>query len=164
MEIIPDVTKDDVLSLFKTHVHHSSPTRAKTSIHLRSQKPRPARVSEAALAAFEHKAKESGLKAGPIGWKDELFTHGEPLLTQAVSYWQPILLSEDSGIAAEDGNKLLAMLSELAQQHPAQSNDEGKLKPGAVLVEDPLACRASRKVTEYPTPVVEWGDLPLAKY
>lgn len=162
VEVLPSITKDDVLSLFKTYVHYSSPTRAKTSIHLRSQKPRPVRVSEAALVAFEQNAKEKGLKAEPSAWRDELFAHGEPLFSQATAYWQPIFISEDSGLSAGEAQQLLDTLLELAQQYPAHGNDEGRLKPSAVLIEDPQACRATRRVTEYPTPVVEWGDLPLA--
>lgn len=112
---------------------------------------------------FEQKAAASGLKTEAVTWKDELFTHGEPLLTQVVSYWQPILQSEGSGLDAEAAQKLLATLPELALEIPAHSNDEGRLRPGVVLVEDAQVVRASRRVTEYPVPVVQWGDLPLSR-
>jgi insulysin len=163
VEILTSVTKADVLSLYKTHVHHSSPTRAKTSVHLRSQKPRAVRVSEGAITAFERKAKDAGLKTEATSWKDELFSHGEPLLAQATSYWRPLLLAADSGVSSDVTEKLIETLPQLAKDFPAHGNDEGKLRSEAVIIDDVQAIRASRKVTEHPVPAVEWGDLPLSK-
>ena len=37
-DMLDNITKSDVLTLFKSQVHYSSPTRAKISIHLASQK------------------------------------------------------------------------------------------------------------------------------
>ncbi|KAI0690596.1 insulin-degrading enzyme [Cytidiella melzeri] len=163
VEVLTTVTKADVLSVFKAYIHYSSPTRSKTSIHLRSQTPRPVRISEEAVAIFYQKAKESGLKTHAVTWKDELFAHGEPLLAQVSTYWQPILQSKESGVDVDAAKVLLETLPALAREFPAHGNDEGKLRPGAVLIEDAQVVRASRKVADYPVPVVEWGDLPLAK-
>ena len=60
--------------------------------------------------------------------------------------------------------QLTGILESLAREYPAQGNDEGAISPRSVVVEDIKQVRASRKVTEYPVPVIQWGDLPLAKY
>lgn len=155
------ITKSDVLALFKSHVHYSSPTRAKTSIHLASQKPAPTYASEQAIALFEQEVKAAGITADTSGWKEELFAHGEPPVKSVTAYWQPILESGFStpAIAAEHGRRLAALL----EQYPAKSNNLGTLRPESKLIEDPQAVRASRRLTDYPVPVVQWGDLPLAK-
>ena len=144
-------------------MHYSSPTRAKASIHLRSQKPPPAHLSEQAIAVFEQEAKKAGLKSDTSGWKEELFAHGEPLLAQVTSYWRPILTSADSGIDQQTAQGLAERFLQLAQQFPAKASDRGKYRPESLLARTPQAIRSSRKLSEYPVPLVQWGDLPLAK-
>ena len=52
-KLLETVTKDEMLSLFLTRVHPSSPSRSKLSVHMISQKTRPKRVSVEATTSFE---------------------------------------------------------------------------------------------------------------
>lgn len=162
-EVLEHITKADVLALFKSHVHYSSPSRAKTSVHLRSQKPAPFHISELAIAVFEQEVKAAGVKGETSGWKDELFAHGEPTQAQVAAYWRPILDNADSGIDAETATNLVKRMVALANEFPAKASDKGKLRPESVVIEDPKAIRASRRISDYPVPVVQWGEQPLAK-
>ncbi|KAI0093889.1 insulin-degrading enzyme [Irpex rosettiformis] len=160
-ELLDDVTKADVLALFKSHVHYSSPTRAKTSLHLASQRPAPTYVSEQAFAIFAQEVKVANRDVDTIGWKDEVFAHGEPLVKQVIAYLLPIL---EDGVSDEGTvQHFRDRLTTLIEEYPAKTNALGKLRPESRLIEDVRAVRASRKLTDYPVPLVQWGDLPIAK-
>ncbi|THG99965.1 hypothetical protein EW026_g2491 [Hermanssonia centrifuga] len=162
-QVLSGVTKDEILSLFKTHIHYSSPTRAKFSVHLRSQKPQPKKVSEAAMIAFEENISQRGLAIGSQQWRQELFESGEPLLTQAITYWTQIFSAESSGVSQDTVKDLLLGLSQLAERYPAQSAYEGKTRDSAMPIDDPATFRTSLRISDLPKPVVDWGDLPTSK-
>lgn len=157
-----NVTKEDVLTFFKERLHYSSPSRAKISVHLKAQKPRPKRLSEAAAVAFADSVQKKGVSVDADKWREELFSNGEPLLTQAAEYWQRLLAGE-SAISADKAKELLATLPTLAESSPATSDYEGKLRDGETVIEDPKAFRTTLRLTDPSKPVVEWGDLPSSK-
>ena len=150
------------MKLFKSRVHHSSPARTKLSVHLKAQKPRPKRMSEAAVAAFSDSLEKDGIAVDTTKWREELFAHGEPFLTDVSAYWQRVLESEDSK-SPQWVNDQLAKLATFAEAAPASSDYEGKLREGVVIVQDPKSYRAASRLTAPPKPVVEWGDLPSSK-
>lgn len=162
VEELRSVKKDDVLALFKSRVHYSSPTRAKVAVHLKAQKPRPKRTSEAALASFAESLENQGIVVDQTKWREELFAHGEPLQTEATAYWQRTLAEEES-LSPESAKDLLGSLATYAEAAPAISDYEGSLKEGTAVVEDPKAYRSRSRLTDPPKPVVEWGDLPQPK-
>lgn len=129
------------------------------AVHLKSQKARPKRMSEAAVSAFAESLQKEAIVVDAAKWREELFAHGEPLLTEAAAYWQRVLASEDK-ISPESTKHLLANLPTFAEKSPASTDNEGKLRDGVVLVEDPKKYRAMSKLTDPPKPLVEWGDLP----
>jgi len=152
-----------VLSLFLARIHPSSSTRAKLSVHMRSQKPQPKKISLAAMEAFESVLTARGITVDGQRWRDELTGSGEPLITQFGKYWQDTL-SQEPAITPEVAGQLMASLPPLLEQYPAQADDEGKVvKDSAVFIEDPKAFRASLKVVDPPLPLIEWGDLPKSK-
>ena len=147
------VTKDEVLALFLSHVHPSSTTRSKLSVHSRSQQPRPKHVSIAAAEAFERLVQEAGIAVDGISWREDFAADAEPLASDFTKHWE--------GEAVE---KLLVALPELLEMHPARADSEGALRDGVIHIEDPKAFRASLKVSEPPKPLVEWGDLPTSRF
>lgn len=162
VEILQNLTKDDVITLFKNRVHHASSSRTKLSVHLKAQKPRPKRISEAALTAFAESLEKKGVTADQSKWKEELFSSGEPALTQAAAYWQGVL-SNESSITQDEAKTILQTLPKFADEAPASSDYEGKLREGVSVVEDPKSYRSTLRLTDMPKPVVEWNDLPNSK-
>ncbi|KIP12311.1 hypothetical protein PHLGIDRAFT_21111 [Phlebiopsis gigantea 11061_1 CR5-6] len=162
VDILKTLTKDDLVTLFKSHVHHSSPSRAKLAVHLKAQKTRPKRISEAAVAAFAESLEKKGTSVDQAKWKEELFSSGEPALTQATTYWQQLLVGEKS-LSEDEVKVVLHTLLKFSEESPAASDYEGKLKEGTSLVEDPKGYRSTLRLTELPHPVVDWNDLPNSK-
>lgn len=154
------ITKEDLIALFKRRVHHSSPERAKVAVHLKAQKPRPKRMSEAAASAFAHSVEQTGVLVDHAKWREELFGHGEPLQTEVAAYWQRTL---GDSLSAESAKELLDTLPKHAEAVPSTSEYEGKLREGTAVVEDPKAYRSQSRLTDPPKPVIEWGDLPHSK-
>ncbi len=128
MKILADITKQEVVDFFNKYIHYSSPTRAKVSVHLRSQKPRPKKISLAAVTAFVQLLTEQGCTVDLSRWQEELFASGEPEMAQASAYWSRILVEETSGVSADVAKKTLGELPRLAQAHPAQADYEWKIK------------------------------------
>lgn len=157
------LTKDEVVSLFKTHVHHSSPNRAKLAVHLKAQKPRPKRMSEAATIAFVETVQGRGVVVDEAKWREELFAHGEPTLTQATEYWN-IVLKDEPRLSEVDVKTLLDAIPKLSESSPASSDYEGTLREGVSLITDSKQYRSTLRLTDLPKPVVEWGDLPVSKF
>jgi insulysin len=66
---LEEITKKDVL-LFMKHIHPSSPSRSKLSVHLVSQKlPSPKIITIAAAEAFEDVVRNSQLSVDEDGWR-----------------------------------------------------------------------------------------------
>lgn len=161
-ELVKSITKEDVNTLFLTRIHQSSPTRAKISVHLLSQKVKPKKISLAAMEAFESTALEQGFLVDGEKWREELTGDGEPLLAQFVKYWLDTL-SRDTP-ALEKVPQILAALPGLMEKFPAEGDYQGKLKEGVTFIEDAQAFKASLRVSDPPSPLVEWGDLPRSKF
>ena len=160
------MTKDEVLALFRSAVDPSSPERAKLSVHLKSQKPRPAKISVAAMEAFARKVAEKGYTVDEQAWRDALAADGDAALDKFGSYWRDALLAQAATVPPEVAQSLTTEVPALLKEYP--SADEGKddvaVDSRAVLIQDPKAFRASLPVSERPRPLVEWGDLPTSKY
>ncbi|KAF9000402.1 Metalloenzyme, LuxS/M16 peptidase-like protein [Cyathus striatus] len=152
---LKSVTKEEVLEFFLSHVHPSSPSRAKLSIHMKSIKPRPKKVSNSASLAFEALLHEAKLDV-PEGWREPL---GDmPTLQEFVTYWFDIL--KDS----EGGGKILALLPEIVKKYPVDGEQEDLEKEDAVYIKDVKAFKAGLKVSVDPGALVQWGDLPVSKF
>ena len=156
------ITKADIIALFKSNVHYASASRTKFSVHLKAQKPRPKRISEAALAAFAEALEKKGITVDPAKWKEELFSSGEPALAQATAYWQDVL-SKETSVSHDETMAILQTLPKFADESPASGDYEGKLREGNFIIEDPKSHRSTLSLTDMPKPVVEWNDLPNSK-
>ncbi len=115
------------------------------------------------MIAFEENISQRGLAIGSQQWRQELSESGEPLLTQAITYWTQIFSAESSGVSQDTVKDLLLELSQLAERYPAQSAYEGKTRDSAMPIDDPATFRTSLRISDLPKPVVDWGDLPTSK-
>ncbi|KAJ7481222.1 Metalloenzyme, LuxS/M16 peptidase-like protein [Mycena galericulata] len=143
-EFIQDVTKEDVLKLFLSDLHPASPTRAKLSVHMRSQKPRQLRVSSAAAETFTVLDAPSS---------DET-----PPLLDFEKYWSGVL----GGIPG--GQDLLGMIPDLVAKFPVPGEGEDVPRPGVTYITDVDAFKKGLGVSVDPGPMVQWGDLPVSKF
>lgn len=156
--MLDEITKDEILTHFMKHVHPSSPTRSKLSLHLRSQKPRAGHISRPAADAFEAAAREAGVPVDDIEWR-ELYSDGEPTAAEFGKFWQtqPALASVAPAVAGQ----LLAKMQALVVEFPAEKDAEGEMPAGVTRIEDMEAFRKSLKEAPHPRmPLVEWNDLP----
>ena len=144
-----------MVSLFLSHVHPSSKSRSKLSIHLQSQKPRPKHVSRVAADAFAQSVQEHGIQIEDIDWNSSLYADGEPTETQFSAFWKDALVEAP----ADASDKVFATLPHLFEQFPAQKDMQGSLSEDVIHIEDIMAFRKSLKVSEYPKPLVAWNDL-----
>jgi insulysin len=113
-----------------------------------SQKPRPPKMSAAAVEAFEQLLGRPELNGS---WKEELEGGGTPLATEFAKYWK------DQAIEPE----VLAAIPHLVMKYPIER--EVVPKEGVKHIEDVKAFKQSLKVSEEAKPLVEWGDI-LSKY
>lgn len=157
-QLLKNVTKDDVLGLFLSHVHPSSKTRSKLAVHMHSLKARPKKISPAAAEAFEALVRKSALAVGKEVWKESRGADGTPALSDYTQYWKEIFGTK------EDGERLLNIIPSLVGKHPLDGEDGDQVRPGVTYIEDIKAFKAGLKVSVDPGPMVQWGDLPVSKF
>ncbi|EMD38222.1 hypothetical protein CERSUDRAFT_82469 [Gelatoporia subvermispora B] len=161
-DLLKTITKDDVLSLFLSRVHPSSSSRSKISIQLRSQQPRPKKVSQEAMTAFVKMIADRRFAVASSPWKETFPEASEPLVTQFVQYWQDAFSQEGSGVSSDAAKELLESVPALLEQYPAKTESEADIPEHASIISDANAFRGRLRVSEKPRPVVDWGDLPTA--
>lgn len=149
------VTKDDVLSLFMTHVHPASKSRAKLSMHMVSQKIRTKTVSLAASQAFEMLVHEAFPDVDEKAWKESVESDALNLV-EFSHYWLKVLDSDD-------GRKFLAQLPVLVDKYPVDGEGEDRRRSDVTYIEDPKAFKAGLTVSVDPGPFVQWNDLPVSR-
>ncbi|KAH8099586.1 Metalloenzyme, LuxS/M16 peptidase-like protein [Cristinia sonorae] len=162
VEVLKSVTKEDVVNFYMTYIHPSSPTRAKISVHMRSRKPPPKKINAEALPAIAEHVASLGVTNIPEGWAEELTSDGEALLEPVLTFWRELLTKEESGV--KDVESALKGISAIADKFPAESQREGSISKSAVVITDPKVLKAQLKPSSPPQPVVEWGDLPVARF
>ncbi|KAG2157510.1 Metalloenzyme, LuxS/M16 peptidase-like protein [Suillus clintonianus] len=155
-DLLTDITKDDVLDLFVSRVHPLGVKRSKLSVQLQSRKPRPPRISATAANAFEALVRASTTFVETSGWKEELADEN-PLATHFAKYWQDAL----SGV--DNYEELMMKIPGLMTQYPVDEEVCDVRTAGVTFIENVQDFKATLEVTELPEPLVEWGDLPLAK-
>jgi insulysin len=159
-EFLKTVSKQDVLSLFLSHVHPSSKTRSKLSIHAKSQKPRPKHISRVAADAFAQVVQENGIRIEETDWSASLFADGEPTEIQFAAYWKDALAEAPEGAS----DRIFAALPHLLEHFPAQKDAQGSLTGDVVHIDDILAFKKSLKVSDYPKSLVAWNDMLTSKF
>lgn len=164
-DLIASVAKDEVLALYRSHVDPTSSARSKLSVHLKSQKPRPAKISIAAMEAFAQKVAEKGYTVDEEAWRDALAVDGDAALDKFGKYWRDALLAQAGTVPPQVAQGLTAEVPVLLKQYPAaDAKEEPVVDEQAICIQDPKAFRASLLVNERPRPLVEWGDLPTSRF
>jgi len=163
-ETLKSITKDDIIKLFLSHIHPSSPTRSKLSVHCRSQKPRPKKISAGAVLAFEGLVRNAGVSFDETAWQEELGSNPAPNVVDFENHWKGILA--EPAVTPEMAQQLLGEIPSLVEGHPAEVADEDGIvrREGVTYIEDVKAFKASLALSEEPKPLVEWGDLPTSKF
>ncbi|KAJ7085711.1 Metalloenzyme, LuxS/M16 peptidase-like protein [Mycena belliarum] len=159
-KFIEGVTKEDVLQMFLADVHPASKTRAKLSVHMRSQKPRQPRVSAAAAEAFAELVRAKTLLDGVTEdvWADAPGGDDPPSLLDFGKYWQGVLGSKAGG------QELLGLIPGLVAKHPVPGEGEDVPRVGVTYISDVDAFKKGLVASVDPGPMVQWGDLPVSKF
>ncbi|KAF5380968.1 hypothetical protein D9615_004092 [Tricholomella constricta] len=156
--LLKNVTKDDILKLFLSHVHPASATRSKLSVHMVSQKPRPKKVSAAASQAFETLLREAKVEVDETAWKESLGGDGTPLATDFANYWKQVFASKENAV------KLLDAIPELVEKHPVEGEGKDRVHADISYIKDLKEFKASLTPSMDPGPMVQWGDLPVSRF
>lgn len=158
-DLLTEISKGEVLELFLSRVHPSGARRSKLSVQLQSRKPRPPRISAAAAEAFESLVASANVLIESAGWKEDM-SDENPIASEFAKYWQDALsrVDEDQKVI------LMKKIPELMALYPVDDDARDIQTAGVTFIEDVDDFKASLEVTELPKPLVEWGDLPLAKY
>ncbi|KAJ8483108.1 hypothetical protein ONZ51_g4915 [Trametes cubensis] len=163
-DLLESITKDDILALFRSRAGPSSTSRAKLSIHVKSQKPRPAKISVAAMEAFAKKVAEHGYAVDEQAWKANLAAEGDAPLEKFANYWRDTLLAQASTVSPQVAQELTKEVPALLEQYPASDDGKDVVIEGATFVQEPKAFRASLEPSERPRALVDWNDLPTSKF
>ncbi|KAG6833674.1 hypothetical protein H0H87_002870 [Tephrocybe sp. NHM501043] len=156
--LLKSVTKEDLLQLFLTHVHPSSATRSKLSVHMISQKPRPKKVSVAASQAFDALLRQAGIEVGSEAWKKSLGGDGTPLATDFANYWKQVFETQGNAV------KLLDAIPELVEKYPVPGEGKDIPRSDVSYIKDLNAFKAGLTPSVNPGPMVQWGDLPVSRF
>ncbi|KAL1720055.1 Metalloenzyme, LuxS/M16 peptidase-like protein [Schizophyllum commune] len=155
-ELLDNVTKDQVMSLFMERVHPSSTIRSKLSVHARSKKPKPQPISLAAAEAFENVVRGADLGVDASAWRDAVGGEDTISLHDFGKHWVGVLGQKEGGKA------LLAKIPELMKAHPAEVPSEERKLDQVKFIDDLKAFKSTLQVAPNPGPMVQWGDLPTA--
>ena len=163
VKILQTITKSDILDLFLTRIHPSSPTRSKLSIHCLSQKPRPKQISTAAGQAIASLARAAGVVVDDADWQEELGSDPASSIADFEKYWKDVLVEPTVKLAV--AQQILAEIPSLAEKYPAEGDIEDSVKrPDVTYIDDLKAFRATLTKSDTPEPLENWGDLPTSKF
>ncbi|PFH54234.1 hypothetical protein AMATHDRAFT_53111 [Amanita thiersii Skay4041] len=156
-QLLDSIAKEDVLSLFLTHIHPSSPTRAKLSIHMLSQKP-PRRISLDAAKGFAALVQEAGKEVSENDWKEVMGTDGAASHEEFVRHWSRSLEGMNQA------SSLFENLPRLVEKFPVEGESDDPIQPHPQYIQDAKSFKASLPVSADHGPLVEWGDLPVSRF
>ncbi|KAH8826892.1 Metalloenzyme, LuxS/M16 peptidase-like protein [Flagelloscypha sp. PMI_526] len=161
--LLEEISKQEVLDLFMSHVHPSSTTRSKLSIHMVSQKPTLASISWPAALAFEEKVRSSALSdISADAWIEALSLDREDQsakipVQEFGKYWVEVLKPKTGGI------ELLQTIPTLMKEFPSDDADENRVRAGVTYIKDVKEFKKGLRVAPDVGPVVDWDDLPVSK-
>ncbi|KAH9857197.1 insulin-degrading enzyme [Lenzites betulinus] len=163
-DLLENVTKDEILALFRASVDPASTQRSKLSVHVKSQKPRPAKISVPAMEAFAKKVAARGYSVDEQAWKAALAADGDAPMEKFAGYWRDALLAQASTVSPQVAQELTTEVPPLLKQYPAADDGQEVVVEGATFIQEPKTFRASLKASARPHPLVDWADLPTSKF
>ncbi|EJD02194.1 insulin-degrading enzyme [Fomitiporia mediterranea MF3/22] len=157
-ELIANVTKDEVISMYKEFVDPASPNRSKLSIHMRPQKPPAIKFSQQAAEEFLATLRKANVFVDQEEYNS--VTGDEPPAAKVKAYWESTL-REQPNVKAED---LLAEFDELVRKHPATGQGPVELSPDVVSISDGAAFRNKLVLSEPAKPVGEEHEVQSSRF
>lgn len=149
------ITKDDVISLFSSHVDPNSLKRSKLSVHLESQKPKTQHLSSDAIQVVTTFVRASSPDFANL--QEPQFPEQSPTVTDFLAYWELQIAHHHSP------KGLLEEISKIAERYYAPS-EETPLPMGTTLVKDLQEFKGHLQKAPVLGPLVSWGDLPMSKF
>ncbi|EJD07222.1 insulin-degrading enzyme [Fomitiporia mediterranea MF3/22] len=132
-QLVQNVTKSDVLTMYKKFIDPASDKRSKLSVHLRSQNPPGPKFSEEAAKSFLQVLRKAGIKVNEEEYNAEC--QDEPPVAQIRAYWEEGLREE-----TEDNDKkvekLLAEFDKLVEKYPAKGQQPVELDAKVEFIKD----------------------------
>ncbi|KAF8637420.1 hypothetical protein AX17_002915 [Amanita inopinata Kibby_2008] len=156
-QLLKEITKDDVLSFFLSHIHPSSTTRAKLSVHMHSQKP-PRRIGMAAAQAFASLVQETGHDIPENIWKETIGNDSSVSVEEFVKNWSGLLQG------TEQAKSLLSALPGLIEKYPVEGEGKDCTQADACYIQDVKDFKSSLPISVDQGPVIQWGDLPISRF
>ncbi|KDQ10557.1 hypothetical protein BOTBODRAFT_36079 [Botryobasidium botryosum FD-172 SS1] len=160
--ILETVTRQEVLEVFSKSIHPSSPSRAKISVHLRSQAAPSPKVSVAAARAFLPHLLSHGVPI--VQTEYETGSAAQPPLDAALAHYTSYFASLKT-LDQSQVDKLLALLVKLAKLHPV--TEEGaepvRLREGTVFIKDVANFKAQLTLSKAAMPIENYFDLAVSK-
>jgi insulysin len=161
-ETVRSLSKNDVLSFLMAYVHPDSPTRSKISVHLCSQKFPSPRVSLRAAHVLLERFKAVGIpvKEAEFNAAARLQLPTDVHQTAWRDYFEKDDPTFDKRIAAE----LVDLIAKVAKQYPVEGDSvDGKLKEGAVYIDNMAALRSRLTLGPAAVPIETYSDLSGSK-
>jgi hypothetical protein len=124
---------------------------------MRSQKPRPKKISATASREFAALVRTAELDIDEAKWKESLGDDGTPFLVDFLNYWKQIL-------SPKEGSQLLEALPELAERYPVAGEGEEQVRSDVTYIQDLKAFKGDLTVSVDPGAMVQWGDLPVSRF
>jgi len=163
--ILQTVTKDEVLSLFSTHIDPASPARSKLSVHLRPQKTVPHKFTLAAAKAFLVQ-----LRAHNIPVDEEKYlalSASEPPIAAVKAHWTNALIhgkDSNAGLDPAQARALVEEIDTLGSKYPAEGENAVELSKDVVFISDIGKFKDGLRLSGPARPVEEFHDLPLSRF
>ncbi|KAG8745619.1 Insulinase (Peptidase M16) [Ceratobasidium sp. 414] len=143
---IKQLRREDVISLFNEHIHYSSPTRRKLSVHLISQKKVPTKFSVEASEALLQVLKEEGVPVEEDQYRQ--LSAAQPPLEAVLEFWTKQLEGHKSATS------ILDRIPHISTQHPVEGAEvELGFPVGATPIRDITLFKAGLSASKAPTPV-----------
>ena len=156
-QALANITKDDVLTLFKQHLDPASTSRQKVSVHIRPQQAPALKLSASAAQAFVVELRDAGYEIDD----EEYNAHcsEDPTVASVKEHFDGPLRDRIGAKADE----LFKKLDELVQTYPAVGQGAVEIDPRAVVLDDGLAFRDGLKLSGTAHPVSSFESF-VSKY
>lgn len=152
-DFLSKVTKQEVIDLFKTAIHPSSATRAKLSIHLKSQVAPATKFSKEAAKRLVDALRQNG-----IAVEDSVLEGDEHLLSDVKTFWTEHFKAIPD-FKESTAQELLKTIDALAKEFPSHESTLESLGPQVIPIKDMAMFKAGLTVSKAATPVEIYNDL-----
>jgi insulysin len=158
-ETLKTITKDEVLSLLMTHIHPSSRTRSKLSVHTYSQTVPSPRMSLAASAELLKHLKAAGIPVQEGPYNAAAAMQFSVAVNQTA--WRDYFEKDMPEFNKKTAAQLIALMPKLVKMYPleeAGSDAPVKLPEGTIFIEDIAEFKSTLPLGKAAHPVEIYSD------